>query len=127
MDQLPVAQIVAYIITGLLSIVTFFSQMYIKSLGDKFKKQEDEILQNRNEINKAKMEIHELKNLVAMNTEADKHRMETLKNSFQTIVDGIKDIKLSQSQQQTEMKSIDKRLTDFILESTKSIAQLSLK
>jgi hypothetical protein len=62
------------------------------------------------------MEIEQLKSLMQMNTEADKYRMESLKKSFDSISEGIKDIKSSQQQQQQEAKVIDKRLTDFIIE-----------
>jgi hypothetical protein len=109
MEQLPIWQIVAWIITGLLAIVTFFSQFAIKSVTDKMK-------QHDTDISKNKMEIQELKSLVLLNTESDKLRMESLKKSFDHISEGITDIKQNQNVNQQEVKSIDKRLTDFIIE-----------
>lgn len=109
MEKLPILQIVAWIITGLLAIVTFFSQFAIKSVAEKLKQHDDDLMNT-------KMEIEQLKSLMQMNTEADKYRMESLKQSFDSIAEGIKDIKSSQQQQQQEAKIIDKRLTDFIIE-----------
>jgi flagellar motor component MotA len=109
MENTPVWQVVVWIVTGLLAIVTFFSQMAIKSVMEKLKQHGDDIVKN-------KMEIEQLKSLVALNTEADKHRMESLNRQFTIIADGIKDIRQSQAEQQQEVKTVDKRLTDFIIQ-----------
>lgn len=116
MENLPIGNIVAWIITGLLAIVTFFSQLGIKYVNETLK-------QHAADIHNNKMELAELKNLIALNTESDKYRMETLKKSFDNIQEGIRDIKQSQSNQQGEMKTLDKRLTDFIIDTHKNIVR----
>jgi hypothetical protein len=109
MEKLPIWQIVAWIITGLLAIVTFFSQIAIKSVIEKLKQHDADLINN-------KMEIEQLKSLVEMNTKSDEYRMASLQKSFDSISEGIRDIKQSQHTQQQEVKTLDKRLTDFIID-----------
>jgi hypothetical protein len=117
MEDVSIVNIAAWAITALLGIVTFFSQLGIKSVTDKLKKLESENQQN-------KTDIHELKTMIQLNTETDKYRMETLKKSFDYISEGIRDIKQAQTTQQHEIKTLDGRLTSFIIDTGKHIARL---
>jgi hypothetical protein len=110
----PLWQVAAWIITGLLAIVTFFSQFAIRAVSEKLKSHDEDIKKNA-------MDTQELKSLISNNSEIDKLRMETIGKSFDQIARGITEIKQAQSENQREVKSIDRRLTDFIIETHRSV------
>jgi hypothetical protein len=109
MEEVNVWQVVSWLITGLIGLVLFFERLHRKETADTIKAHGQTLSQHQ-------MELQELKSIVAINTKSDELRMESLQKSSDTILDAIKDIKISQGTSQQEVKQIDKRLTDFIID-----------
>ena len=115
-QSIPIWQIVVWIITALISIITFFSQFAIKSALAKLKRHDDKLDDHESRIGKNEAAI-------LANADADKYRMDALNQSFKHIQEGITDIKRVQSDNATEIKQLDKRVTDFIIETTRNIGR----
>ncbi len=118
-----VFQIILLLFTGTISITGILLGFAVKAFLVAYK---DDKANNINRMNhhSQRLDDHERRisaseqQLIA-NKEADAARMDYLKQSFSHIADDLKEIKTSQLKENEELRTLDRRLTDYIIGSAK--------